>query len=62
MHKDKSLILSGAALQLAMQIGLHVIGNGQDFARIRGYKEEMEIGRLGYEKKVFHSRFEIILN
>ena len=35
MHKDKSTILSGAAVQLAMQIGLHVIGNGQDFARIR---------------------------
>lgn len=35
MYKDVSNVLSGAAIHLAMQIGLHVIGSGQDFARTR---------------------------
>ncbi|CAM1507621.1 Fc.00g072620.m01.CDS01 [Cosmosporella sp. VM-42] len=35
MHRDFSHILSGAATSLAMQIGLHVTGSGQDFARTR---------------------------
>jgi transcriptional regulatory protein LEU3 len=35
MHRDLSVILSGAALRLALQIGLHVVGTGQDFARTR---------------------------
>ena len=35
MHKDISNVLSGAAIHLAMQIGLHVIGSGQDFARTK---------------------------
>ncbi|KAI0849126.1 hypothetical protein F5Y00DRAFT_253060 [Daldinia vernicosa] len=33
MYKDMTQMLSGAALHLAMQIGLHVLGTGQDFAR-----------------------------
>jgi transcriptional regulatory protein LEU3 len=33
MHKDISYVLSGAAMHLAMQVGLHVAGSGQDFAR-----------------------------
>jgi hypothetical protein len=33
MHRGISLVLAGAALHLAMQIGLHVRGVGQDFAR-----------------------------
>jgi transcriptional regulatory protein LEU3 len=33
MYKDMSHVMSGAALHLAMQIGLHVTGTGQDFAR-----------------------------
>ena len=35
MHRDFSHVLSGAAIHLAMQIGLHVVGSGQDFARTR---------------------------
>ncbi|KAI1799495.1 hypothetical protein F4811DRAFT_565524 [Daldinia bambusicola] len=33
MYKDMTHMLSGTALHLAMQIGLHVVGTGQDFAR-----------------------------
>ncbi|KAF3056517.1 Regulatory protein LEU3 [Daldinia childiae] len=33
MYKDMTQLLSGAALHLAMQIGLHIVGTGQDFAR-----------------------------
>ncbi|KAI8959032.1 hypothetical protein F5Y11DRAFT_350881 [Daldinia sp. FL1419] len=33
MYKDMTQMLSGAALHLAMQIGLHIVGTGQDFAR-----------------------------
>ncbi|CAK7234882.1 hypothetical protein SBRCBS47491_009099 [Sporothrix bragantina] len=33
MHRDFSLVLGGAALHLAMQVGLHVAGPGQDFSR-----------------------------
>ncbi|KAL7947515.1 hypothetical protein V8C42DRAFT_318000 [Trichoderma barbatum] len=33
MHRGISFVLAGAALHLAMQIGLHVAGVGQDFAR-----------------------------
>lgn len=35
MQKDMSNIFSGAAIHLAMQIGLHVVGAGQDFARVK---------------------------
>ncbi|KAI1083699.1 hypothetical protein F5B20DRAFT_528147 [Whalleya microplaca] len=35
MHKDLSHILSGAAVHLATQVGLHVRGSGQDFARVK---------------------------
>lgn len=35
MHKDISHVLSGAAVHLGMQIGLHITGSGQDFARGR---------------------------
>lgn len=40
MHKDMSLVLGGAAIHLAMQNGLHVLGNGQDFARTRLANDE----------------------
>ncbi|KAL7970751.1 hypothetical protein HDV63DRAFT_359004 [Trichoderma sp. SZMC 28014] len=33
MHRGISLVLAGAALHLAMAVGLHVTGVGQDFAR-----------------------------
>ncbi|EHK47693.1 hypothetical protein TRIATDRAFT_81058 [Trichoderma atroviride IMI 206040] len=33
MHRGISLVLAGAALHLAMVVGLHVTGVGQDFAR-----------------------------
>ncbi|KAI0135810.1 hypothetical protein F4814DRAFT_437258 [Daldinia grandis] len=33
MYKDMTQMLSGAALHLAMQVGLHIVGTGQDFAR-----------------------------
>ncbi|KAK5996400.1 Regulatory LEU3-like protein [Cladobotryum mycophilum] len=33
MHRSISLVLGGATLYFAMQIGLHVAGVGQDFAR-----------------------------
>ena len=33
--KDISHVLAGATLHIAMQIGLHVYGNGQDFGRTR---------------------------
>ena len=35
MSKDVTHVLSGAAMHLAMQIGLHVSGIGQDFAADR---------------------------
>ena len=35
IHKDISVILSGAAFHLAMQTGLHLSGSGQDFARTK---------------------------
>ncbi|KAI1104081.1 hypothetical protein F4804DRAFT_308180 [Jackrogersella minutella] len=34
-YRDMSLVLSGAAINLSMQNGLHIIGTGQDFARER---------------------------
>ncbi|PTB36661.1 hypothetical protein M441DRAFT_62116 [Trichoderma asperellum CBS 433.97] len=33
MHRGISLVLAGAALHLAMVVGLHITGVGQDFAR-----------------------------
>ncbi|OTB18147.1 hypothetical protein K445DRAFT_314962 [Daldinia sp. EC12] len=33
MYKDMTNTLSGTALHLAMQIGLHIVGTGQDFSR-----------------------------
>jgi transcriptional regulatory protein LEU3 len=33
MYKDMTHVLCGAAVHLATQIGLHVAGVGQDFAR-----------------------------
>lgn len=35
MSKDISHVFSGAAMHLAMQIGLHILGVGQEFARTR---------------------------
>ncbi|KAK6428274.1 hypothetical protein LTR95_015582, partial [Oleoguttula sp. CCFEE 5521] len=35
MRNDLSYFLSGAALNLAMEIGLHAYGNGQDFSRVK---------------------------
>ena len=49
MHKDISHILSGAALHLAMQIGLHVTHSGQDFARTKvdsGRSQNLSRARL----------------
>ena len=34
-QKDISHVLSGAAMTLATQIGLHVTGTGQEFARVK---------------------------
>ena len=34
-YKDISHVLSGAAIHLAMQLGLHIFGVGQDFARVK---------------------------
>ena len=33
LHKDITPVLAGATLHLAMTIGLHIYGNGQDFSR-----------------------------
>lgn len=41
MHKDISNVLGGAALHLAMQIGLHVTHSEQDFERTK-----IDTGRL----------------
>lgn len=44
MYKDITTVLSGAATHLAMQIGLHVVGSGQDFSRTRldsGYEDKL---------------------
>jgi transcriptional regulatory protein LEU3 len=46
--KDVTHILSGAAMNLAMEIGLHTFGIGQDFARTRLAQDEKE--------KVFRAR------
>lgn len=35
LGKDVGYVLSGIALNLAMRAGLHVFGNGQDFARTK---------------------------
>lgn len=35
MFQDRIHTLAGSAMQLALQIGLHVSGVGQDFARVR---------------------------
>lgn len=35
MHKDISQMLSSAAMHLAMHVGLHIAGRGQDFVRFR---------------------------
>ncbi|PSN66163.1 C6 zinc finger domain-containing protein [Corynespora cassiicola Philippines] len=40
MYKDMTNVLSGAAVHLATQIGLHVAGVGQDFARIPLKKDQ----------------------
>jgi transcriptional regulatory protein LEU3 len=42
MHKDISPILSGAMLQLATSIGLHVQGVGQDFSRTTVHSDPIE--------------------
>jgi len=42
MSKDITNILSGAALHLAMQIGLHILGVGQDFERTKLNPDENE--------------------
>lgn len=49
MYKDITTVLSGAATHLAMQIGLHVVGSGQDFARTRlssGYEDKLYRAQL----------------
>jgi transcriptional regulatory protein LEU3 len=48
MSKDITNILSGAALHLALQIGLHVLGVGQDFERNKVDADETE--------KIFRAR------
>lgn len=45
LHRDVSLVLAGAALHLARQIGLHVAGAGQDFARTRLDRSSSEAHR-----------------
>lgn len=42
MHKDISHVLSGAAVHLGMQIGLHITGSGQDFARGRLNRSQVQ--------------------
>ncbi|KAI1621282.1 hypothetical protein EDD37DRAFT_594367 [Exophiala viscosa] len=42
MHKDISPVLSGAMLSLAVSIGLHIQGNGQDFSRTTLEHDENE--------------------
>jgi transcriptional regulatory protein LEU3 len=42
MFKDISHVLGGAAMQLALQNGLHIFGNRQDFSRTRLWPDENE--------------------
>jgi hypothetical protein len=43
MWRDESPMLLGAAFQLAMSIGLHVFGVGQDFSRIKLSQDRAEM-------------------
>jgi transcriptional regulatory protein LEU3 len=42
MSKDLTHFLSGAAMNLAMEIGLHTYGIGQDFSRVRLVRDDKE--------------------
>ncbi len=42
LYQDKVHVLAGPCMQLALQIGLHVAGVGQDFARERVQAHAME--------------------
>jgi transcriptional regulatory protein LEU3 len=43
MYKDMTHVLCGAAVHLATQIGLHVTGIGQDFARMPLKKDQEQM-------------------
>ena len=42
MKSDLSYFLSGAAMNLAMELGLHEYRNGQDFSRVKFLQDEKE--------------------
>jgi transcriptional regulatory protein LEU3 len=42
MHKDVSVVLSGAAIHVAMQIGLHITGRAHDFARTKLERSQLQ--------------------
>lgn len=48
MYKDMTHLMCGSAVHLATQIGLHISGVGQDFARMPVKKDQ--------EQKVFRAR------
>ena len=48
MYKDMTYLMCGSAVHLATQIGLHISGVGQDFARAPVKKDQ--------EQKVFRAR------
>jgi transcriptional regulatory protein LEU3 len=48
MYKDMTHLMCGSAVHLATQIGLHIAGVGQDFARMPVKKDQ--------EQKVFRAR------
>jgi transcriptional regulatory protein LEU3 len=50
--KDVTHIFSGAAMNLAMEIGLHTIGIGQDFSRTKLAQNE--------KKKEFRARLWVL--
>lgn len=45
MYRDVSLVLSGAALHFSRQVGLHIFGIGQDFARTTINADTLEAAR-----------------
>lgn len=49
LSNDNTPVIAGAALQLAMSIGLHVYGTGQDFARSKvdgNHKESLKRAKI----------------
>jgi hypothetical protein len=48
MYKDMSHLMCGSAVHLATQIGLHIAGVGQDFARMPIKKDQ--------DQKVFRAK------